>query len=53
MKWLGAGIILMAVSFGINFLLFHSDTSFIAIMYVLTTLGTACIIKVWRIFAGF
>ena len=44
-KWLGAGLMLMGLSFGINFLLFHSDRSFTTIMYVLTTLGAAFIVK--------
>lgn len=45
LKWLCMGILLMAVSFGINFLLFHSEGSFAAFMYTLTTLGTVCIVK--------
>lgn len=45
LKWLGAGIFFMAVSFGINFLLFHSDTSFETTMYILTSLGAICITK--------
>ncbi len=45
LKWLCTGILLMAVSFGINFLLFHSEGSFAAFMYTLTTLGTVCIMK--------
>lgn len=45
LKWLCVGIVLMAVSFGINFLLFHSEGSFAAFMYALTTLGTVCIVK--------
>ena len=32
LKWLCMGILLMAVSFGINFLLFHSEVSFAAFM---------------------
>lgn len=45
LKWLCMGVSLMAVSFGVNFILFHSDSSFVAIMYVLTTAGAACILK--------
>lgn len=43
--WLGAGIFLMAVSFGINFFLYQADVSFITAMYVLTSLGAVCIMK--------
>ena len=43
--WLGVGVLLMGLSFGINLLLFHSDTSFTTIMYVLTSVGTLCIVK--------
>ena len=45
LKWLCMGILLMAASFGINFLLFHSGGSFAAFMYTLTTLGAVCILK--------
>ncbi|MBP6826484.1 MAG: hypothetical protein KA165_07995 [Saprospiraceae bacterium] len=44
-SWLGAGLLLMGLSFGINLLLFHSDGSFVTVMYVLTTLGTGFIVK--------
>lgn len=43
--WLGVGVFLMAVSFGINFLLFQSDKSFITAMYILTSVGAVCIMK--------
>lgn len=45
LKWLGAGIFLMAVSFGINFFMFQADKSFITAMYILTSLGAVCIMK--------
>lgn len=45
LRWLGAGVSLMAISFGVNFLLFHSDTSFTTVMYTLTSLGTLCLVK--------
>jgi len=44
-KWLFMGILLMALSFGINFLLFHSEGSFAVFMYTLTTSGAVCIMK--------
>ncbi len=43
--WLGAGVFLMAISFAVNFLLFHMDKSFSTPMYILTTLGMVFIIK--------
>lgn len=43
--WLGAGIFLMAVSFGINFFMFQADKSFITAMYILTSVGAVCIMK--------
>jgi len=45
LKWLGAGIFLMAVSFGINFFLFQTEVSFVNAMYILTSLGAVCITK--------
>ncbi len=44
-KWLGAGVLSMAISFGINFVLFQEDKSFIIPMYVLTSIGAICIMK--------
>ena len=44
LKWLGAGVLLMAVSFGINFFLFDSG-SFQTSMYILTSMGAICIMK--------
>lgn len=43
LKCLGLGVLLMAVSFGINVLLFHSGQDFETTMYVLTTLGAVFI----------
>lgn len=45
LKWLGAGIFFMAVSFGINFFLYQADVSFVTAMYVLTSLGAVFILK--------
>ena len=45
LKWLGVGILLMAVSFGVNFFMFQADKSFITAMYILTSLGAVCIMK--------
>jgi hypothetical protein len=53
MKWLGVGVFLMGSSFGINFLLFDSDTSFVSVMYVLTSLGALCIMKCLADVLGF
>ena len=44
-KWLGAGVLSMGISFGINFVLFQEDKSFIIPMYVLTSIGAICIMK--------
>ena len=44
-KWLGAGVVVMGLSFCINFILFHADVSFTTIMYILTSLGAVCIAK--------
>lgn len=43
--WLGVGIFLMAVSFGVNFFMFQADKSFITAMYTLTSVGAVCIMK--------
>ena len=43
--WLGVGMFLMAVSFGINFFLFQADKSFLTAMYILTSVGAVCIMK--------
>lgn len=44
-KWLGVGAVLMGLSFGINFILFHADMPFKTVMYLLTSLGAVCIAK--------
>jgi hypothetical protein len=44
-KWLGAGMLLMGLSFTLNFLLINTDTSFIPFMYFLTSAGATCIVK--------
>jgi hypothetical protein len=51
--WLGVGVFLMALSFGINFFLFDSNTSFITMMYVLTSVGCLCILKCLADILGF
>lgn len=52
--WLCAGIGFMALSFGANFLLFDSaDHTFSMSMYILTTLGTLCIVKSLADLLGF
>ena len=43
--WLGIGISLMGLSFVMNILLFEVDKSFVTYMYVMTTAGTAMILK--------
>lgn len=53
LKWLAVGAFLMLSSFAINFLLFHSDTSFVTIMYVMTTLGALCFMKCLADMLGF
>jgi hypothetical protein len=46
MYWLGVGVLLMGISFGINFFMYKDGVTFVTTtMYVLTTLGAACIIK--------
>ena len=44
-KWLCAGLFFLACSFGVNFLLFQTETSFTAFMYALTTMGAVCVTK--------
>ena len=44
LKCLGLGILFMAVSFGVNMLLFHSDSDFALAMYTLTSVGAAFIL---------
>lgn len=45
LRWLVLGVFLMGISFCINFLLDDAGTSYVVVMYTLTTLGTACILK--------
>lgn len=52
--WLCAGIGFMAASFGMNFLLFDTaDHTFSMSMYILTSLGTLCIVKSLADLLGF
>lgn len=53
MRWLGVGALLLVSSFGVNYLLFDSGTSFVTIMYVMTTLGILCIVKCLANVLGF
>ncbi|MBL7816940.1 MAG: hypothetical protein JNL70_18095 [Saprospiraceae bacterium] len=43
--WVGLGVMLLGISFGVTFMLFQSDKSFMIIMYVLTSIGATCVIK--------
>ena len=45
LKWLGAGMFLLAAGAGINFLLFSSDTSFTTVMYTVTSVGGIMVLK--------
>lgn len=36
---------MLIISFGINFVFFHTDTSFAAFMYTLTIAGSICMMK--------
>lgn len=45
LKWLVVGGILSVTSVGLNFLLFHSGTSFTTIMYIMTSVGAVCVMK--------
>jgi hypothetical protein len=45
LRWLAAGIFLMALSFGVNFLLEDSEQLVVKVMYVSTSLGAICMIK--------
>ena len=44
-KWVGIGVFFLGISFGINFVFFHSNGGFIPYMYVLTSLGAICTLK--------
>lgn len=45
LRWLGAGVLLMAVSFGVNFFVHESLGAIVISMYILTTAGAVCIFK--------
>ena len=45
LRWVGIGAFFLGLSFGINFIFFHSNGAFIPYMYVLTTLGGICVLK--------
>jgi hypothetical protein len=53
LNWLGAGVLMMALSFGINFFLSGTDVSVTTVMYVMTSVGTLCIIKALGDILGF
>lgn len=42
---MGIGVLLMALSFGINLLFYNEGKSFVTIMYVLTGIGSLLIFK--------
>lgn len=51
--WVGFGAMTLGISFGINFVLFHSNGAFIPFMYILTSLGAVCVMKgLMDIFGG-
>jgi len=52
-RWLCVGMFLMALSFGINFLLSDSGTSVVAFMYIVTSMGVLCIMKSLADILGF
>lgn len=45
LRFLCIGMVLMGMSFAVNFLLIDTETSFIFAMYTLTLLGMGCMIK--------
>lgn len=45
LKWMAAGALTLVLSFGINYLCFHSDVDFCIPMYVLTSLGALGCLK--------
>jgi hypothetical protein len=45
LKWFGAGVLCMAISFCITFFFFNSNGSSITYMYILTSVGVLCITK--------
>ncbi len=53
MRWLAVGVVLMGMSFAVNFLLFHTQTSFTISMYLLTSAGLICITKSMADILGF
>jgi len=53
LNWLGTGVLLMALSFIINFFFSGSDVSVTTIMYVMTSVATLCIIKALGDILGF
>lgn len=53
MRWLAVGVVLMGLSFAVNFLLFHTETSFTISMYLLTSAGLICIMKSMADILGF
>ena len=53
MRWLALGVFLMAMSFVVNFLLFHTEQSFTVAMYLLTSAGLICIMKSMADILGF
>lgn len=44
-QWIGVGALILGLSFGITFLLFQSDKSFLVYMYIMTSIGGVCVFK--------
>ena len=44
-QWAGVGVMILGISFGINFMFFDSEGVFIPLMYVMTSLGAICTMK--------
>ncbi|MGI9160440.1 MAG: hypothetical protein ACR2K1_11885 [Saprospiraceae bacterium] len=45
LRWLAAGVLLMALSFGVNFCLEDAAQLVVKVMYVSTSLGALCMMK--------
>lgn len=49
--WVGVGTCILGLSFLINLLFFFSSDQFTILMYIMTTLGSICLVKgMWGIF---
>lgn len=45
LNWLGAGVLLMGLSFAINLLFHQTDLPLTTTMYIMTSVGSVCIMK--------